>query len=130
MKYDPLDLFEIWSPNEMVNEVDYYRYKNFPITVDAGRYVIMKGQKTVPQLKEGWKTLWKWQTYAIRDLENLRENNQDDLRRMLLFESNSQILTVRPQMLGSQSVELHLTDLYGNVISNTGGGNLYVRDSN
>ena len=73
--------------------------------------------------------MWKWQTYAIRDLENLREKKQDDLRRMLLFESNSKILTIRPQMLGSQSAELYLTDLYGNVISNTGGGNLYVRDT-
>ena len=129
MKYDPIDLIQIWNPNNMESDVDYYRYRDFPVTVDSGRYVIMKGQKTVPQLKSGWKTLWRWKTYAIRDMENLRDRQQDDLRRMLLFESNSEILTIKPEMLGSQSAELYLIDLYGNIISNTGGGNLYVRDT-
>jgi hypothetical protein len=33
-----------------------------------------------------------------------------------------------PELLGTQNAELVLTDLYGNVIRNSRGGNLYVRD--
>ena len=38
-------------------------------------------------------------------------------------------MSVKPYMLGSQSVELYCTDKYGNVIKNTGGGNIYVKES-
>ena len=45
---------------------------------------------------------------------------------MLLFESTNRVLSVSPVMLGPQFIELYCMDRYGNVISNTGGGNVMV----
>ena len=57
-------------------------------------------------------------------------NRQSKMEKILLFESINDILSVKPYMLGSQSIELYCTDKYGNVIKNTGGGNIYVKESN
>ena len=51
-----------------------------------------------------------------------------DMNKILLFESINDVISVKPQLLGSQFIELYLTDVYGNVIANKGGGNLMIRD--
>ena len=128
IRFIPEDLVQIWNPEEMTDDVDYFRYTNFPVTIDNSQYVILTPSGNVPQLETGWKTLWRWKTYAIPDTDNMAERQTGDLKRILLFESVNNTLTLKPQMIGSQSAELYLTDLYGNVISNTDGGNLYVNE--
>ena len=74
-----------------------------------------------------YKTLWKWKTYGIEDNTNWKER-QSNYEKLLLFESKNKILTVRPNTLGSQSIELYCMDKYGNVIKNTGGGNIFITE--
>jgi len=128
MRYDPEDLISIWN-TDMI-EGDVYRYRNYPVTVEPGRKVIICSDKDVPQLADGWKVLWKWKTYVIEDMSNLQNTKPQDMNKILLFESINDVISVKPQLLGSQFIELYLTDVYGNVIANKGGGNLMVQNYN
>jgi hypothetical protein len=126
MRYDPEDLISIWN-TDMI-EGDVYSYRNYPVTVEPGRKVIICSDKDVPQLADGWKVLWKWKTYVIEDMSNLQNTKPQDMNKILLFESINDVISVKPQLLGSQFIELYLTDVYGNVIANKGGGNLMVQN--
>ena len=130
MRYDPLDLYNIWFDGDGLDvSALWFRYSDFPVTVAPGRKVVLKNRGEVPQLMAGWKTSWKWSNYVIEDLSNIRdEETNETLQKKLLFESDNKVLCVMPELLGTQNAELVLTDLYGNVIRNSRGGNLYVRD--
>lgn len=124
MRYDPEDLINIWNTDMIDGSI--YGYRNYPVTIEPNRNVIVCCDKDVPQLADGWKKLWKWKTYVIEDMTNLQNTKPQDMNKILLFESINDVLSVKPQLLGSQFIELYLTDVYGNVIANKGGGNLMV----
>lgn len=129
MKYDPLDLHNIWFSNdEFDTDAAWFKYTDFPVTVTPGRKVILRNSSDVSQFMKGWKTSWKWSNYVIEDMSNIREEDTNEtLKPKLIFESDNNVLSVMPELLGTQKAELTLTDLYGNVIRNDRGGNLYVR---
>ena len=124
MRYDPEDLIDIWNTDMVDGSV--YGYRNYPVTIEPNRNVVVCCDKDVPQPADGWKKLWKWKTYVIEDMTNLQNTKPQDMNKILLFESINNVLSVKPQLLGSQFIELYLTDVYGNVIANKGGGNLMV----
>ena len=126
MRYDPIDLVNIWS-DEMIDG-SVYAFRNAPVTVEPGRKVIICGPEQIDSLEDGWKQRWKWRNYVIEDLTNLRDRKPQDMNKILLFETDSSILSVKPELLGSQFIELYVRDVYGNVISNKGGGNLMVQE--
>ena len=131
MKYDPLDLYNIWFDADRLDSgASWFKYTDFPVTVTPGRKVVLKNSGDVSQFMNGWKTSWKWSNYVIEDISNIRnEETNETLRQKLLFESDNTVLSVMPELLGTQKAELTLTDLYGNVIRNNRGGNLYVRST-
>lgn len=127
--FDPMSLVEIWDGSyENYIDSSLYMYTDFPVTIQQNRKVIVKASNNNTQLESGFKNHWKWKTMTIEDNSNW-PNRKSKMEKILLFESINDILSVKPYMLGSQSVELYCTDKYGNVIKNTGGGNIYVKES-
>lgn len=128
--YDPMGLKEIWNaaPADELSDAVMYLYENHPVTVDANRCVIVKPGEDVPQIESGFTVNWKWKSYAIEDNTNWK-NRKNIMDKVLLFESNNRILSVKPEMYGPQMIEMYLTDKYGNIISNTAGGNIFVNTS-
>lgn len=125
--YDPIGLKEIWN-SSMADEfanADLYLYENHPVTVDAKRNVIIKSSDNIPQIEPGFNVSWKWKSYAIEDNTNWK-NRKNIMDKILLFKSDNRILSVKPEMVGPQMIEMYLTDKFGNIISNTTGGNLFV----
>lgn len=125
--YDPIGLKEIWN-SSMADEfanADLYLYENHPVTVDAKRNVIIKPSDNIPQIEPGFNVSWKWKSYAIEDNTNWK-NRKNIMDKILLFKSDNRILSVKPEMVGPQMIEMYLTDKFGNIISNTTGGNLFV----
>ena len=132
-RFEPLDAKQMWRDlSEVIIEVDadgtpynLYAYRNFPITVQKNRNVIVRPSSEMPQIKDGYQTLWKWKCYAIEDNSNWREHVANKSKN-LLFEARNNVLSVSPDMLGPQFVELYCMDVYGNVIANKEGGNIFV----
>jgi hypothetical protein len=132
-KFEPLDAKQMWRDlRGVITETDennspynFYAYRNFPITVEKNRNVIVRPSSEMPQIRNGYQTLWKWKCYAIEDNSNWREHVANKSEN-LLFEAKNNVLSVSPNMLGPQFVELYCMDVYGNVIANKEGGNIFV----
>ena len=121
---DQKTLSEIWS-DPSGKDVSIYLYKDQPITVGNDRYLIIRPCSDISTIESGYCLKWRWFSYGIEDKTNWKDNN-GNMEKMLLFESTNKVLSVTPNMLGSQSLELYCMDRYGNVISNTRGGNIMV----
>ena len=132
-RFEPLDAKQMWRDlSDVITEADadgtpynFYAYRNFPITVQKNRNVIVRPSSKMPQIRDGYQTLWKWKCYAIEDNSNWREHVANKSEN-LLFEARNNVLSVSPDMLGPQFVELYCMDVYGNVIANKEGGNIFV----
>ena len=119
-------LKEMWTdPTDVFQDATLYLYKNMPITVGTDRYLIVRPCKNVPQIESGYQVKWRWMSYGLEDKTNWKDN-RGNMDKILLFESKNHILTVTPNMFGSQFIELYCMDKYGNVIKNTRGGNVIV----
>ena len=131
--FEPLDAKQMWRDlRGVITETDenntpynFYAYRNFPITIEKNRNVIVRPSSEMPQIRSGYQTLWKWKCYAIEDNSNWREHVANKSKN-LLFEAKNNVLSVSPDMLGPQFVELYCMDVYGNVIANKDGGNIFV----
>ena len=127
-KFEPLDAKHMWRNLEaIVNDDNYklYSYKNFPITIEKNRYLIIRPSSDITQIVPNYKTLWKWKSYAIEDNSNWKEHIANK-KKVLLFELKNKTLSLSPDMLGPQFVELYCMDCYGNIIVNDAGGNIFV----
>ena len=128
-------LIDDWTE---LNKIDYahgrttptgklYLYENYPVTVGFMQKICLRPALSIPQFGSiPYKPLWKWSTYAIEDRTNMRDARQPE-NKTLLFEVRNKVLAVRPDMTGPQFVTLECTDVYGNVIRNSGGGNIFVK---
>ena len=141
--YDPRDLDNIWfdykdykeqiektnEKNSQFNNYNQksklYAYRNHPVTIEQDRFVIIKSAD-VKQLDKDYKTDWKWYSYLIEDTTNWK-NKTHNIAKTLVFNSLNNVLTVRPQLLGPQSIEMRCIDKYGNIIKNDGGGNIFIK---
>ena len=132
-KYEPTSLYEIWwdfkGESMVPNKFDYplYLYRNFPITVGQGTRVIVRAGDDMESLESGFKKRWTWKVAMLEDNSNW-ENHKSESRKIELFESVNDVLSVKPFYLGYQSIELECVDKYGNRIVNNGGGNMCVID--
>ena len=131
--FEPLDAKQMWRDlKDVITETDknntpynFYAYRNFPITIEKNRNVIVRPSLEMPQIRSNYQTLWKWKCYVIEDNSNWREHVANKSKN-LLFEAKNNVLSVSPDMLGPQFVELYCMDVYGNVIANRDGGNIFV----
>ena len=131
-RYEPTTLYEMWwnfdgDVKPSVDEYPLYVYRNFPITVNQGTRVIVRAGDDIESLESGYKKKWTWKTALLEDNSNW-DNHKSGSRKIELFESVNDMLSVKPFYLGYQSIELECIDKYGNRIVNNGGGNMCVID--
>ena len=106
---------------------ELYRYRNFPVTVDKDRYLIIKpSDETANIIESDFKTLWEWKSYLIEDSANW-SGKSVKMDKKTIFKSINRTLTVRPDINGPQMIELNCIDKYGNIISNKNGGNVFIK---
>ena len=112
-----------------IDEYPLYLYRNFPITVKQGTRLIIRAGDDIDSLEKDFKKRWTWKSRVLEDNSNW-DNHKSESRKIELFESVNEVLSVKPFYLGYQSIELECIDKYGNRIVNNGGGNLCVVDEN
>ena len=119
-------LKEMWAdPTDVFSDASLYLYEDTPITVGTDRYLIIRPCDDIPQIENDYRVKWRWLSYGLEDKTNWKDND-GNMDKLLLFESKNRVLSVSPFMFGSQFIELHCMDKYGNVIKNTRGGNVIV----
>ena len=139
--YDPKMLQNIWcNPLLQFSQTDaLYTYRNFPVTINKGRIVMMrpdKGQTTLSTqfqthdsyIETGLKVNWNWQSFVIDDQSNWH-SNLDLIGKQTIFKSVNKVLCVKPELLGSQTVQMTCCDIYGNRLINGGEGFIYVNNN-
>lgn len=132
--YDPLLLQNIFvNPNDVFDiSTNLYLYRDFPVTVNKGRVIILKPQKDQTILtnkfneyETPYKIKWSWKSYLIDDVKNT--NLQLNLeQKQTIFESINPILIIKPELIGPQSPEFICMDIYGNTVTNYSDGFIYV----
>lgn len=129
--YDPRDLDNIWfdynNKTQFNTSSILYKYTNHPVSIEQNRYVMIKSGN-IDQLDKDYKTYWKWYSYLIEDTDNWK-NASHNMNKTLVFDALNDILTVRPNLLGPQSIEMRCIDKYGNMIVNDNGGNIFINKS-
>lgn len=140
--YDPYMLRNIYVDTSVLykEEDEFYEYRNMPVTIKKGRTVILKPWFNCPILSKGfaeqntdggiinipWRIDWDWKSYIIDDLENCPNLYLDLVNKQTIFKSCNPILTVKPELLGTQSPSMTVTDIYGNALTNYADGFIYV----
>ena len=141
--YDPymLDRVFVYDVSTIFNmDDDLYIYKDFPVTVKKGRTMILYPDETDTKLSKvfdtstvdvfvPWRIDWNWQSYIIDDLRNCPNLYLDLVNKQSIFKSTNPILPVKPELLGTQSPEMWVTDVYGNRLINYAGGFIYVDEN-
>ena len=157
--HDPDFLKNIWiNPKTIYKKDDesyeaLYSYKDFPITLNKGRNVILrpdpeqqrltnifttyyKTKKEIDGIQTTvidssvyntpFKTVWTWQSLIIDDQDNWHAH-EDLVGKQTIFKSVNNLLTVRTDLLGTQTTQMDCIDIYGNLLRNFGEGTIYVK---
>ena len=129
-KYDPVNLKRMWLNlySTIDNTADLYEYK-MPTTVKQGDVVILSSFDDKNIFLPGYASTWTWKTDTLDDNDNIIDYKKNDVK-TTVFKSINNILTVKPNLLGSQDIELQCVDIYGNRVINEGSGVLYVNKNN
>lgn len=132
--YDPKLLQNIWNDATVTftENDNLYLYRNFPVTVNKGRALILRPNKNQNKLSTEFKgttvdlkVQWNWKSYLIDDHENWHTTS-DNIDKQIVFKSANKVLSIKPELLGTQSPNMICYDLYGNKLINEGDGFIYV----
>ena len=145
--YDPDHLKNIWiDPKTIWKDSDnLYSYKNFPVTLSKNRTVVLRSDKEQTRLtnvfnnyeKESneiilkqydvpYKTIWTWQSFIIDDQENWH-GHEDLVGKQTIFKSVNDMLSIKTELLGTQTTQMDCIDVYGNRLRNHGEGSIFVQ---
>lgn len=138
--YDPYMLNNIYTDVSVIfNETDnLYIYRNFPVTIKKDRIAILRPDPnqeilTTEFFDKNGNTVdtslridWDWQSYIIDDLENSPNLYLDLVNKQTIFKSCNPILPIRHELLGTQSPNMTVTDIYGNALTNNADGFMFV----
>lgn len=126
--YDPKLLQNIWinAKNQYKDEA-LYIYKDKPVTISKGRNIILRPDvsQNIFDTSIPLKIHWNWKSYIIDDHETF-ESEQGLIDKQIVFKSANKILTIKPELLGSQSPNMVCCDVYGNRVINEADGFVYV----
>ena len=146
LEYDPDYLKNIWiNPKTIWKEIDnLYSYKNFPVTLSKNRTVILQPNPEqnrlinvyenyekennniiLKQYNTPFKTIWTWKTFIIDDQDNWH-GHEDLVGKQTIFKSVNNILTIKTELLGTQTTQMDCIDIYGNRLRNHGEGSMYI----
>jgi len=127
--YDPdelkavwFDVFDAFEPDNM----DLYMYRDFPVSVDIDKPVIL-GTSDINEVFDGaYHTEWTWKCETFDDTTNWR-NHTNVIGKEKLFRSTNDYLSVRPRYAGPQDIYADCIDKFGNKVTANGSGHLFVR---
>ena len=131
--YDPKLLQNIWinAKNQYEDEA-LYIYRDKPVTISKGRNIILRPDISQNILSESFNDTsvplrihWNWKSYIIDDHETF-ESEQGLIDKQVVFKSANKILSIKPELLGSQSPNMICCDVYGNRVINEADGFVYV----
>ncbi len=131
--YDPKLLQNIWidASLQYTNE-NLYVFKDKPVTISKGRNIILKPDSSQNILSQKFndkdiplRVHWDWKSYIIEDQETW-QTEQGLIDKQVVFKSANKILTIKPELLGSQSPNMICCDVYGNRVINEADGFVYV----
>lgn len=131
--YDPKLLQNIWidAKTQYENEA-LYIYRDKPVTISRGRNIILRPDASQNILSEKFNDTsiplrihWDWKSYIIDDHETF-ESEQGLIDKQVVFKSANKILSIKPELLGSQSPNMICCDVYGNRVINEADGFVYV----
>ena len=131
--YDPKLLQNIWinAKNQYEDEA-LYIYRDKPVTISKGRNIILRPDISQNILSEKFNDTsvplrihWNWKSYIIDDHETF-ESEQGLIDKQVVFKSANKILSIKPELLGSQSPNMICCDVYGNRVINEADGFVYV----
>lgn len=131
--YDPKLLQNIWidAKTQYENEA-LYIYRDKPVTISKGRNIILRPDVSQNILSESFNDTsvqlrihWDWKSYIIDDHETF-ESEQGLIDKQVVFKSANKILSIKPELLGSQSPNMICCDVYGNRVINEADGFVYV----
>ena len=108
--------------------LEMYYYHQFPVTTVQGDNVIFRSHDIRNTFIPGYKVDWCVKVDSVDELNNIPENVNNN-RKEILFRNVNNYLSISPYMLGSHDIELTCTDIYGNRLTNTGEGMLYVKEN-
>lgn len=106
--------------------VDLYYYHDFPITVTQNNYLIFKDHDRENAFRDGYKVEWAIKAKLLDEKTNLNEYINNDYDE-ILFRSANKILSIKPDLVGPQNIELICTDIYGNKVINAGNCKLNIK---
>lgn len=131
--YDPKLLQNIWidASIQYTNE-NLYVFKDKPVTISKGRNIILKPDSSQNILSQKFndkdiplRIHWDWKSYIIEDQETW-QSEQGLIDKQIVFKSANKILTIKPELLGSQSPNMICCDVYGNRVINEADGFVYI----
>lgn len=131
--YDPKLLQNIWinAKNQYEDEA-LYIYRDKTVTISKGRNIILRPDISQNILSEKFNDTsvplrihWNWKSYIIDDHETF-ESEQGLIDKQVVFKSANKILSIKPELLGSQSPNMICCDVYGNRVINEADGFVYV----
>lgn len=131
--YDPKLLQNIWidASLQYTNE-NLYVFKDKPVTISKGRNIILKPDSSQNILSQKFndkdiplRVHWDWKSYIIEDQETW-QSEQGLIDKQVVFKSANKILTIKPELLGSQSPNMICCDVYGNRVINEADGFVYI----
>lgn len=135
--YDPKLLQNIWINAKVQYENEaLYIYRDKPVTISKGRNIILRPDISQNILSESFNNIdvplrihWNWKSYIIDDHETF-ESEQGLIDKQVVFKSANKILSIKPELLGSQSPNMICCDVYGNRVINEADGFVYVDAGN
>ena len=131
--YDPKLLQNIWINAKLQYENEnLYVFKDKPVTISKGRNIILIPDPSQNILSQKFNNIdiplrvhWDWKSYIIEDQETW-QTDQGLIDKQIVFKSANKILTIKPELLGSQSPNMICCDIYGNRVINEADGFIYI----
>ena len=139
-QYDPYMLKHIYTDVSVIFNSDdnLYVYRDFPVTIKKDRIAILRPypeQETLTtefynsngnDVSVPLRIDWDWQSYIIDELDNSPNLYLNLVNKQTIFKSCNPILPIRPELLGTQSPNMTVTDVYGNALINHADGFMFI----
>lgn len=135
-EFDPTYLKRIWvtratsiTAKSVDKIIPMYRYTNHPITIKAGTELIMMPGKIADEenpfasVKEH---NWKWSANMYDDSDYLEQAVEHRFRHHAVFKCQNEIISIRPDTVGVNDVEMSCYDPYGNRLVTNSEALVYI----
>lgn len=119
------DVNEVWINNPSIyDNKEIYKYQEYPVSLDLNRYFLVNSEDT-EMTYNLYKTEWCWITNSLENVYNWDNENHQTFTTPL-FRLNNNMLSLIANQKGRQDIELTTIDLYGNKLTRTDIGKVFI----